>query len=74
MWASRLRWSSRIRSEDARCGRCHIRSKKEAFARILAQELSAYDAPGAGGPAKQQGRASVDLLFLFAIEFGWIGQ
>jgi DNA-binding winged helix-turn-helix (wHTH) protein/tetratricopeptide (TPR) repeat protein len=51
-----------------------ISGQTAAFARILAQELSAYDAPGAGGPATQQGRASVDLLFLFAIEFGWIGQ
>lgn len=45
-----------------------------ALVAIVDADVAAYDAPRTGTAATQQGRASVDLLFVYAMEYAWAGR
>ena len=45
-----------------------------ALIAMVDADVAAFDAPRAGAAATQQGRASVDLLFVYAMEYGWAGR
>jgi tetratricopeptide (TPR) repeat protein len=42
-----------------------------ALTMIVDNDVRAFDAPRTGGAATQQGRASVDLLYIYAMEYAW---
>lgn len=41
---------------------------------MVDSDVAAFDAPRTGAAATQQGRASVDLLYVYALEYAWAGR
>ncbi|HLZ74946.1 winged helix-turn-helix domain-containing protein [Phenylobacterium sp.] len=50
-----------------------LRGAPDRLVALVDADVAAYDAAGRGVAATQHGRASVDLLYIWALEYGWAG-
>lgn len=51
-----------------------LSGRPAAFLALLDAEVTKFEAPVIVGGATRQGRAKIDLLYLFAIEYAWAGR
>jgi TolB-like protein/tetratricopeptide (TPR) repeat protein len=50
-----------------------LRGQPAALLAVVDADVAAFDTAGRGVAATQQGRASIDLLFIYAMEYAWSG-
>jgi tetratricopeptide (TPR) repeat protein len=54
--------------------RAALSGRPQALLASVDADVAAFDAPASGPSATQQGRASVDLLYVYALEYAWAGR
>ena len=60
--------------DRTRAGIETLTGRPQRLAAIVDADVARYDRPFFGPSATQQGRASVDLLYVYAMEYAWAGR